>query len=643
MLNSRVMRGCLLAVVAVLAATAFCGDLLRSLNNQGKEDWDLFYFHTGSTYRSVVEFGEPPLWNPWYRGGFPTIGNAQVPFPDVWFLLDLIAGPIPALRFRIIGHYALGLLAMYWCARQFQCSRLAATLASGTFFFSTWYALHIHSGHLWVLPAAYAPLVVGFLHRARSRWIDSLSAAFCLAMMILGGGVHPVTIFSAATGILAACWAVQDRSIRPIGALLLAVSAGSALLAFRMLPAIELIRSFPRTTIVGGQSWDLVNNSKTGETGDVADDAVNQSDGDARADGGDSSRERLPRGPRRSSRLELVQFLAKIVLGREQQTNTRYFHVQGFMWQEYGTYLGPIVLLLLLMFPLAFRGNWPLIATGAACFLTALGNFGWFSPWALLHHLPVFNNMRCPSRFLIPAAFVASLLAAAILDELRRRIASSPGTDESRRRFEFVAVGLVALGLVDSFLVGRASLRDCFPLPPLKAGTPLPSIITIRGERRKSAEAMYANYCSLQNGEVIPYPIHVHAIDGKNYRGEFYFVPAREGSPPDGERSSATIDIESWSPNRVAVAVQAQEPGTVVVNRNWAPGWTAAPPFEAASHEGLISAAVRPGEHRIEFQFSPKTFRIGLAVSLVTLVAGIALFFLHGWRRAVDRSASQAS
>jgi len=627
----RFLRAGLLALVALLTATAFCSDLLHSLTNQGSQDWDLFYFHAGSTYRSVVEFGEFPLWNPWYRGGFPSIGNAQVPLPDFWFLLDLIAGPIPALRFRIIGHYALGLLAMYWCARQFQNSRLAATLAAGTFFFSTWFALHIHSGHLWILPAAYAPLVIGFLHRARSRWIDSLSAAFCLAMMILGGGVHPVTVFTATTGILAGCWSVQDRSLRPIGAFLIMVIAGSTLVAYRMLPAMELIRSFPRTTIVGGQSWNLVKDSTAGEAGEDDGDSVAPSTQPTDPD--DAPREIEPRGARRSSRLELVQFLGKIVLGREQRSNTRYFHIQGFMWQEYGTYLGPIVLLLLLMFPLVFRGNWPLIATGTACFLAAMGNFGWFSPWALLHHLPVFNNMRCPSRFLIPTAFVASLLAAAILDELRRRLENSLESERSRRRVEFVAIGLVAAALADSFFVGRASLRDCFTLPPLEAGTPLPNIITIRGERRKSTKAMYANYCSLQNGEVIPYPIHAHAIDGKEYRGELYFVPEQESAAPGNERPPAKLAIESWSPNHVTLTVKAEEAGTVVLNRNWGPGWTAAPPFVAAPHEGLIGAAVSPGEHRIEFQFSPKTFRIGLAVSLFTLIAGIAQFVLHGRRR----------
>ena len=58
--------------VPVIAASVFCSDMLRNPHYWGRYNWDLF--HDLSNYRSVVEFGEP-LWNPWYRGGFPMVGN----------------------------------------------------------------------------------------------------------------------------------------------------------------------------------------------------------------------------------------------------------------------------------------------------------------------------------------------------------------------------------------------------------------------------------------------------------------------------------------------------------------------------------------------------------------------------------------
>ena len=106
-----------LPMALVIAATlAYCLPVLTSLDNWGRFDWDLFCFHAGSNYRSVVEFGEVPLWNPWYLGGFPSIGNPQAPFLEPWFLLDVLLGPFRAIKLRIVGHVFVGLAGMYWCA-----------------------------------------------------------------------------------------------------------------------------------------------------------------------------------------------------------------------------------------------------------------------------------------------------------------------------------------------------------------------------------------------------------------------------------------------------------------------------------------------------------------------------------------------
>ena len=55
--SHRVARAVGIVSIAGLAAALFCADILQTLDNGGKWDWDLFFFHTGSTYRSVVEFG----------------------------------------------------------------------------------------------------------------------------------------------------------------------------------------------------------------------------------------------------------------------------------------------------------------------------------------------------------------------------------------------------------------------------------------------------------------------------------------------------------------------------------------------------------------------------------------------------------
>ena len=140
MLLSKLSRGALATVLAGLAALFFCSDVLHNIDHWGQYDWDLFFFHTHSVYRSVAEFGELPLWNPWYCGGFPMIGNPQAASLDPFFLLDLLIGPIVAIKLKIVAHYAIGLGGMYWCCRQMGLSLLASVYAAGTFLFSTWLA-----------------------------------------------------------------------------------------------------------------------------------------------------------------------------------------------------------------------------------------------------------------------------------------------------------------------------------------------------------------------------------------------------------------------------------------------------------------------------------------------------------------------
>ena len=379
-------RVVLAAVIAGAAALVFCGDVLSGIDRWGRYDWDLFLFHATSAYRCVVEFREPPLWNPWYHGGLPIVGNPQVPTFQPSFFLDLLAGPIVAIKLKIAVHYAIGLLGMYWCCRQLGLSPLAASYAAGTFVFSTWLALHIHAGHPWAVTAAYIPWAVGWLYRGvRPRRI--VCAGGVLAVMILeGGGVHVATLLCIACGLLTSCWAIQQRSPRPFAALLLMVVLGAGFSAIKLVPCWLLMRQYPRPTDVGGSIWSGYKQTPMG-------DATAEED---RLVGGPSpppaARPRLP-WPR------FWAFLARIFLGRDQRSDVRYFPTQGFGWHEFGAYLGPLTILLLAGSPFILRAAWPWLLVAFFCSLTAAGNFSPWSPWALIHSLPVLSNMRRPEPF----------------------------------------------------------------------------------------------------------------------------------------------------------------------------------------------------------------------------------------------------
>ncbi len=91
-------------------------------------------------------------------------------------------------------------------------------------------------------------------------------------------------------------------------------------------------------------------------------------------------------------------------------------------------------------------------------------------------------------------------------------------------------------------------------------------------------------------------------------------------------------DILSYEPERVVVETTGEGDGWLVLTDAWYPGWRATvdgAPVEIARADVLFRAVPVPaGRHRVEFVYAPISFRIGIGISLVTLVGcAVALWF----------------
>ncbi len=630
------------------AAFLFCSEILSPLERWGNYDWSLFFFHNLSVYRSIVEFREIPLWNPWYKGGMPLLANPQAPFVDPLFLFDLLCGPIVAIKIKIVISYFIGLVGTYWCGRSLGLSCLAAIYAACSFVFSTWLSLHLHAGHYWCLTSVYIPWVIGLVHRSLKGYMltsVSLGGLLIGLMVLAGGGAHIVTMLSIALSVLSLGWSLQHRSIRPLLATGLIFCLGFGLAAVKLVPSIKLLREYPRYTVPGG-GWLARPKLPPGSPGKPVEEAVTPPASgtsrprDAMVLVGDESRpldERIPK----PSKWNLPPMIFKIFLGRDQQSDTNYFPNQGFGWHEYGSYVGPFLVLLLAGFPLALRCQWPWLATGMICFLTALGNFAHFAPWTLLHHFPILNNMRNPTRFLIPTCFFLCMFSAMVLDAIYCRLQIKRERDlrasaSSTGWPSVLLVAVVLLALADVFLVGRASLNGTFPFPPPEIAPRSPTIISVKGDTTHSAVAMLSNYCFVEIAEffeVIRVPARVSYVGRSDYRGELYFAPSDPATPSDNER----VELVSWSPNSARVLLSTPRAGRLVLNRNWADGWEAQAPYEIAPFEGLISVQLEPGTHLVEFAYRPWVLKVGTIISVGTLaLTGIVIWVGRRRRTSID-------
>ena len=103
------------------------------------------------------------------------------------------------------------------------------------------------------------------------------------------------------------------------------------------------------------------------------------------------------------------------------------------------------------------------------------------------------------------------------------------------------------------------------------------------------------------------------------------------GTPPlaSDESSTATAVIEHYAPHRVVITAASDHPGYLVLTDTWFPGWTAHVdgrefPVERADY-AFRAVRLEPGRHEVEFRYAPGSVRLGLALSVLALLAIVAL------------------
>ena len=92
---------------------------------------------------------------------------------------------------------------------------------------------------------------------------------------------------------------------------------------------------------------------------------------------------------------------------------------------------------------------------------------------------------------------------------------------------------------------------------------------------------------------------------------------------------SESVDVAYPSPQRVVLEVSLDSPGLVILADVYYPGWYLAidgQPAQIYRVNGLMrGAAVGAGRHRLEYTYSPRSFRVGGLMSIVGLTALLIL------------------
>ncbi|HLO27193.1 MAG TPA: hypothetical protein VK187_13875 [Geobacteraceae bacterium] len=462
-------------------------------------------------------------------------------------------------------------------------------MPSFIFMLSSSWALHLAEGHVIWLAAAFLPFYfLAFLKgQDTKRWL--IAAAFFESLMFYEGGTYVFAFSLLFVGVYAVCHALETKSWRPILTFLAVNILAAALSAPKLLPVLEVITSHPRPTDAGSaMSWD---------------DYIN------------------------------------IFIARDSEL--------GSGWWESGSYFGIVVVVIYLCSLSLVKKHLSHVAASTFLLLVSVGNFGKFSPWNMLHHLPFFSGLQVPTRSLIVFGFSVALLVGLFLGKLE---------DSPDRRIMFF-VGLVVLIIgIDLFSlsyriipealkpVGVSPLAWLFKKPPVApvfpklyrvspAGTTglfhsIESVhqpfsqIRVPDLQRFAHGAWSDQYLPLlQNRgvvdayEPIPFERYARAVSDMDYRGEFHML------------GKGNTTLLNWSPNRFVYHVKLQEKDRLVINQNHWPGWHASL-GRLTRHDGLLAVDLPPGEYDVTVRYLPRSFLIGVGIFLAALVCIVAALFV---------------
>ncbi len=555
-----------------LMAIWFCLPLLQSGDTGGWIDWDVHFVFTAAVFRNLYEYGAMPFWNPWYCGGNGLWANPQVPLLSPAYLLAPLFGFPMAMKLNITLHYLLALIGVdLLVSRYFHVKSWASRFfLTTTFTFSGAYALHIAAGHTNFLPVMYTPLVMLFFLRAfespglRNIILSAISAS----LMIANGGFHIFVMTGLGLGIFSLVHFLLNRRIRALFVLAVFGVVSVSLASPKLIPSVLFFLD-PR----------VVDNRNPTIT-----------------------MENIP-----------IDMLWRIFSESHRDWSQQLPESMKEAWWEYGNYLGLgsalflsagmlfVIFLSLKRSPRKLAQPLAFLLTAVFFLLMTKGNFGEWSPYFLMHKLPVFSSLRVPSRNIMIFTLFAMMLSAWVLARVDRLFL--------RARFGRAAWSgmLIAVSLVP-WWTNRHNFDQVFRFPLL--GEP----VRFLGKPSWPHEAFKTSsdapmYTAMINNEFV-----LNCYEPLRVKQSY-----RTGGPIVYPIPAAPKFLVDYRPDQITARLHATQPTRVYLNQNVCDGWTSNHgPLLKDPDNGMYFVSVPAGtEDEVKFTYQPKGFFLGLCLFFV--------------------------
>ena len=543
-------------------------------------DGPVFQKALEAEHASIVRYHELPLWNPYECGGLPLWDNPQGPAGAPLVLLMFVTNTTKAMIAWYVIHSAIGFVCMWIFARKdLKLSGPASILASLVWAYSGFHQQHYGGGHFVFVSFLYFPLAVYLWRRAEHDLRAAGGLAILVAWMFHEGAVYPLPHLMLVLGAetLMRLWPLRRikaivRAAAVVGVLAFLLSAS------RMLPVADQLRAHVRPI---GVETDFLQ----------------------------------------------WETLKAMFLDR---AHARGVPGQTYVWPEYGTYFGPLLVFLAVAGMIAggLESFW-LFALMLFCGALMWGHGSRFAPWHMLKsYVFPFKEMRVPSRFRVEVSMFLATFIGIAADKLPLRFAQLPriGTTQLGKtaRGLVLVAGLVGVG--DMLGVGIDWFRVCF------YGAPLAKVVP--------SDHLYLGGAGLAPNFVDQPQQNRGRIACWEEWGWNQGAALWEGDVPQAKAGGGSVAVTdvSRTQNTFTITGDATAPGPVLVNSTYDKQWRT-DIGATRNMENLLVIDVPAGHSVLHLRYLPRLFWPGVFLTLVGVVATSLLFRrLARQRRAAERA-----
>jgi len=394
------------AIVSLL----YLSPVFQNYDKWGDRDWNQLSFFNAVPRKTILEYRQMPLWNPYYCGGNVYLALPHSLSLSPFFVFTLMLGVDLGLKVQLLLYFFTGLLGMYVLCKQLKLSDLASIISSFIFMFSSTFALRVIEGHQSYWSIVFIPWAMLFYLRIQENKINIVYCSLVLLLMLFSGSYTILPFTLLLLFMYAVFESVEKRKIEPVMNLVFVTLIFLLLGSVKILPMLEIMSEHPRKTELN-QKLDL-------------------------------------------------NLVYHSILSRD-QNHMKFSDITPYWWHEYGTYVGFLpVILFLLCLPFFYKKAWKFVLLTAVFFNLFLGNVK-FGLWKLLHMFPVFSSLRLPSRFNIMFLFCFAVTTGFFLNELHKRI-------KKNCIMKFIFYLFVFIILIDLGTVSYPIINNTFDIEPIK-------------------------------------------------------------------------------------------------------------------------------------------------------------------------------